>query len=57
MGREECKAKYVMENPPPRSPLPQIIEEEKLSLSDVDSNDETIPYKDDKEKLSLSDVD
>lgn len=43
MGREECKGKYVMANLPPRSPSPEIIEEENLYLYDVDMKDEVVP--------------
>lgn len=36
-----------MTNPPLRSPFPELIKDEKLSLPDFDSEDEANPYEDD----------
>lgn len=43
VDRKECKAKYVISKSPPMSPLPEIVEKEKLSLFDIDLDDEAIP--------------
>lgn len=40
IGQENGKVKYAVSNPPPRSPLPEILEDYKLSLFDVDTKDE-----------------
>lgn len=47
VDREECKAKYIVANPLPRFPPSKILENEKLSLFDVDLVDETAPCEDD----------
>lgn len=46
VGRKDGKVKYVVPNPPLRFPLPEILEDEKLSLSDVDMEDEATPKDD-----------
>lgn len=40
IGWEKGKANYAVPNPPPRSHLPKMLEHEKLSLFDIDTNDE-----------------
>lgn len=47
VGREDCKSKYYVASPSPRSHLPELVEEENLLLSDIDSDDddEVIPCK------------
>lgn len=37
MGREKFQAKYVVANPSPMSPMPELVEKEKLSLSNIGS--------------------
>lgn len=56
MGCEEEKAKYVMPNPLPRSLPPKIVEEDKCSLFDVDSEEEAIPCEDEFARVATTHV-
>lgn len=46
IGCQEYKAKYVIPNPSPLSHQLELGEKQKLSLFDVDSDDEVISYED-----------
>lgn len=41
IGPEECKTKHTIPNPPPFSPLQDLGEEDKLLLSNVESDDDS----------------
>lgn len=47
VGREECKSKYVVEKPLPKSSLPKLVENVKLSLCDIELENEAVPCKND----------